>query len=134
MERKTRIIMAKPGLDGHDRGIKVLAAAYRDAGMEVIYLGLRQTPEMIVSAAMQEDADVIALSSLNNAHNTIFPRVLELMKKQRLDNVLLVGGGIIPKKDIIALEEIGVGKLFGPGTPVQDTIDYITDWVNKNRR
>ncbi|HIA80463.1 MAG TPA: cobalamin B12-binding domain-containing protein [Candidatus Marinimicrobia bacterium] len=134
MERKTRIVMAKPGLDGHDRGIKVLAAAYRDAGMEVIYLGLRQTPEMIVSAAMQEDADVIALSSLNNAHNTIFPRVLELMKKQRLDNVLLVGGGIIPKKDIIALEEIGVGKLFGPGTPVQDTIDYITDWVNKNRR
>lgn len=134
MERKTRIIMAKPGLDGHDRGIKVLAAAYRDAGMEVIYLGLRQTPEMIVSAAMQEDADVIALSSLNNAHNTIFPRVLELMKKQRLDNVLLVGGGIIPKKDIITLEEIGVGKLFGPGTPVQDTIDYITDWVNKNRR
>jgi len=134
MERKTRIIMAKPGLDGHDRGIKVLAAAYRDAGMEVIYLGLRQTPEMIVSAAMQEDADVIALSSLNNAHNTIFPRVLELMKKQRLDNVLLVGGGIIPKKDKIALEEIGVGKLFGPGTPVQDTIDYITDWVNKNRR
>ena len=132
MERKTRIVMAKPGLDGHDRGIKVLAAAYRDAGMEVIYLGLRQTPEMIVSAAMQEDADVIALSSLNNAHNTIFPRVLELMKKQRLDNVLLVGGGIIPKKDIIALEEIGVGKLFGPGTPVQDTIDYITDWVNKN--
>lgn len=126
--------MAKPGLDGHDRGIKVLAAAYRDTGMEVIYLGLRQTPEMIVSAAMQEDADVIALSSLNNAHNTIFPRVLELMKKQRLDNVLLVGGGIIPKKDIIALEEIGVGKLFGPGTPVQDTIDYITDWVNKNRR
>ena len=134
MERKTRIVMAKPGLDGHDRGIKVLAAAYRDAGMEVIYLGLRQTPEMIVSAAMQEDADVIALSSLNNAHNTIFPRVLELMKKQRLDNVLLVGGGIIPKKDIIALEKIGVGKLFGPGTPVQDTIDYITDWVNKNRR
>jgi len=111
MERKTRIVMAKPGLDGHDRGIKVLAAAYRDAGMEVIYLGLRQTPEMIVSAAMQEDADVIALSSLNNAHNTIFPRVLELMKKQRLDNVLLVGGGIIPKKDKIALEEIGVGKL-----------------------
>lgn len=134
MERKTRIVMAKPGLDGHDRGIKVLAAAYRDTGMEVIYLGLRQTPEMIVSAAMQEDADVIALSSLNNAHNTIFPRVLELMKKQRLDNVLLVGGGIIPKKDKIALEEIGVGKLFGPGTPVQDTIDYITDWVNKNRR
>ena len=133
MERKIRIIMAKPGLDGHDRGIKVLAAAYRDAGMEVIYLGLRQTPEMIVSAAQQEDADAIALSSLNNAHNTIFRNVLDLMKEKRLDDVLLVGGGIIPKKDIMALEKEGVGKLFGPGTPVQDTIDYITDWVNTNR-
>ena len=133
MDRKIRIIMAKPGLDGHDRGIKVLAAAYRDAGMEVIYLGLRQTPEMIVSAAQQEDADAIALSSLNNAHNTIFRNVLDLMKEKRLDDVLLVGGGIIPKKDIMALEKEGVGKLFGPGTPVQDTIDYITDWVNTNR-
>ena len=101
MDRKIRIIMAKPGLDGHDRGIKVLAAAYRDAGMEVIYLGLRQTPEMIVSAAQQEDADAIALSSLNNAHNTIFRKVLDLMKEKGLDDVLLVGGGIIPKKDIV---------------------------------
>ena len=134
MERKIRIVMAKPGLDGHDRGIKVLAAAYRDAGMEVIYLGLRQTPEMIVSSALQEDADVIALSSLNNAHNTIFVNVLSLMGEKRLDNVLLVGGGIIPKKDIEVLENKGVGKLFGPGTPVQETIDYITDWVNSNRR
>ena len=134
MDRKTRIVMAKPGLDGHDRGIKVLAAAYRDTGMEVIYLGLRQTPEMIVSAALQEDADVIALSSLNNAHNTIFPSVLDLMGEKGLNNVLLVGGGIIPKKDINTLEELGVGKLFGPGTPVQTTIDYINDWVNKNRR
>ena len=134
MERKIRILMAKPGLDGHDRGIKVLAAAYRDAGMEVIYLGLRQTPEMIVSAALQEDADVIALSSLNNAHMTIFPNVLKLMKDKGLDDVLLVGGGIIPKKDVAALASIGVGKLFGPGTPVQDTIDYITDWVQTNRR
>ncbi len=134
MDRKTRIVMAKPGLDGHDRGIKVLAAAYLDAGMEVIYLGLRQTPEMIVSAALQEDADVIALSSLNNAHNTIFPSVLDLMGEKGLNNVLLVGGGIIPKKDINTLEELGVGKLFGPGTPVQTTIDYINDWVNKNRR
>ena len=134
MDRKTRIVMAKPGLDGHDRGIKVLAAAYRDAGMEVIYLGLRQTPEMIVSGALQEDADVIALSSLNNAHNTIFPSVLDLMGEKGLNNVLLVGGGIIPKKDINTLEELGVGKLFGPGTPVQTTIDYINDWVNKNRR
>ena len=134
MKRKIRIIMAKPGLDGHDRGIKVLAAAYRDAGMEVIYLGLRQTPEMIVSAALQEDADVIALSSLNNAHNTIFSNVLDLMHEKGLDNVLLVGGGIIPKKDIDKLEKKGVGKLFGPGTPLQRTVDYITDWVNTNRR
>ncbi len=134
MERKIRIIMAKPGLDGHDRGIKVLASAYRDAGMEVIYLGLRQTPDMIVSAALQEDADVIALSSLNNAHNTIFVDVLEVMKTNKLDDVLLVGGGIIPKDDANKLEKLGVGKLFGPGTPVQKTIDYITDWVNKNRR
>jgi len=134
MERKIRIVMAKPGLDGHDRGIKVLAAAYRDAGMEVIYLGLRQTPEMIVSSALQEDADVIALSSLNNAHNTIFINVLELMEQKGLDNVLLVGGGIIPKKDMEVLENRGVGKLFGPGTPVQTTIDYITSWVNSNRR
>ena len=134
MERKLRIVMAKPGLDGHDRGIKVLASAYRDAGMEVIYLGLRQTPEMIVSSALQEDADVIALSSLNNAHNTIFLNVLDLMKDKGLDNVLLVGGGIIPKKDMETLEKFGVGKLFGPGTPVQTTIDYITDWVESNRR
>ena len=100
MKRKIRIVMAKPGLDGHDRGIKVLAAAYRDAGMEVVYLGLRQTPEMIVTAALQEDADVIALSSLNNAHNTIFPKILKLMNQKGLKNVLLIGGGIIPKKDI----------------------------------
>ncbi len=126
--------MAKPGLDGHDRGIKVLASAYRDAGMEVIYLGLRQTPDMIVSAALQEDADVIALSSLNNAHNTIFVDVLEVMKTNKLNDVLLVGGGIIPKDDANKLEKLGVGKLFGPGIPVQKTIDYITDWVNKNRR
>ena len=134
MERKIRIVMAKPGLDGHDRGIKVLAAAYRDAGMEVIYLGLRQTPEMIVSSALQEDVDVIALSSLNNAHNTIFINVLSLMEEKGLDNVLLVGGGIIPKKDMEVLENKGVGKLFGPGTPVQETIDYITNWVKSNRR
>ena len=134
MERKIRIVMAKPGLDGHDRGIKVLAAAYRDAGMEVIYLGLRQTPEMIVSSALQEDADVIALSSLNNAHNTIFVNVLSLMEEKGLDNVLLTGGGIIPKKDMEVLEHKGVGKLFGPGTPVRETIDYITSWVKSNRR
>ena len=134
MERKIRIVMAKPGLDGHDRGIKVLASSYRDAGMEVIYLGLRQTPEMIVSAVLQEDADVIALSSLNNAHNTIFKSVLDLMEEKGLNDVLLVGGGIIPKKDIENLEQQGVGKLFGPGTPVQTTIDFITNWVHSNRR
>ena len=134
MERKIRILMAKPGLDGHDRGIKVLAAAYRDAGMEVIYLGLRQTPEKIVSSALQEDVDVIALSSLNNAHMTIFPNILKLMKEKKIDDVLLVGGGIIPKKDVLLLEDMGVGKLFGPGTPVQETVDYITDWVKENRR
>ncbi|MBT5782895.1 MAG: cobalamin B12-binding domain-containing protein [Candidatus Marinimicrobia bacterium] len=134
MERKIRIVMGKPGLDGHDRGIKVLASSYRDAGMEVIYLGLRQTPEMIVHAALQEDADVIALSSLNNAHNTIFKNVLNLMKEKKLDDVLLVGGGIIPQKDIENLENEGVGKLFGPGTPVQETIDYISNWVSQNRR
>ena len=134
MKRKIRIVMAKPGLDGHDRGIKVLASSYRDSGMEVIYLGLRQTPQMIVSAALQEDADVIALSSLNNAHNTIFSKILELMKEKSMDDVLLVGGGIIPKKDMEYLESKGVGKLFGPGTPVQETIDFITNWVQVNRR
>jgi methylmalonyl-CoA mutase C-terminal domain/subunit len=133
MDRKIRILMAKPGLDGHDRGIKVLAAAYRDAGMEVIYLGLRQTPEMIVSAALQEDADVIALSILSGAHNTIFPKVLDLMQEKKLDDVLLTGGGIIPEKDMKDLQKLGTGKLFGPGTPVQETIDYIQNWVAENR-
>ena len=134
MNRKVRILMAKPGLDGHDRGINEGAAAYRDAGMEVIYLGLRQTPEMIVSSALQEDVDVIALSSLNNAHMTIFPNVLKLMKEKGLDDILLVGGGIIPKKDIEELENLGMGKLFGPGTPVNETIEYINKWVEDNRR
>ena len=129
---KIRIIMAKPGLDGHDRGIKVLARAFRDSGMEVIYLGLRQTPEMIVTAALQEDANVIALSTLNNTHMTIFPKVLNLMNDQGLDNVLLTGGGIISKTDMKKLKQLGVGKLFGPGTPIQDTIDYINEWVAKN--
>tara|TARA_Y100001954_G_scaffold66493_1_gene72285 strand:- start:268 stop:672 length:405 start_codon:yes stop_codon:yes gene_type:complete len=134
MDRKIRIVMAKPGLDGHDRGIKILAASFRDAGMDVIYLGLRQTPEMIVSSALQEDADVIALSSLNNAHNTIFSNVIKLMKKKGLDNVLLTGGGIIPPSDMVELQKKGVGKLFGPGTPIQDTVDYVINWVRDNRR
>ena len=132
MNNKIRIIMAKPGLDGHDRGIKILARAYRDAGMEVIYLGLRQTPEMIVSAALQEDANVIALSVLSGAHMTIFTKVKELMKKEGLNSVLLTGGGIISDSDMEELSKIGVGKLFGPGTTVQETIDYITQWVNEN--
>ena len=126
--------MAQPGLDGHDRGIKVLASAYRDAGMEVIYLGLRQTPEMIVSAAIQEDADVIALSVLSGAHMTVFPKVIDLMKENKIDDVLLTGGGIISDKDKKSLISIGVGQLFGPGTPVLDTVDYIINWVKNNRR
>lgn len=133
MKRKIRILLAKPGLDGHDRGIKILARAYRDAGMEVIYIGLRQSPEMIVSAALQEDVDVIALSILSGAHMTIFPRVLELMKENGLEDVLLTGGGIIPQKDIDDLRENGVGRLFGPGTRIQETIDYIQNWVEEFR-
>ena len=121
--------MAKPGLDGHDRGIKILARAYRDAGMEVIYLGLRQTPQMIVDAAIQEDVDVIALSILSGAHMTIFPKVLSLLKKYKADNILITGGGIIPEKDIKDLENIGIGKLFGPGSSVKESLKYIQDHV-----
>jgi methylmalonyl-CoA mutase C-terminal domain/subunit len=129
-----RILMAKPGLDGHDRGIKVLAAAYRDAGMDVIYLGLRQTPQSIVSVAIQEGVDVIALSILSGAHMTIFSKVIDLMNEKGLENVLVTGGGIIPKEDMDELEKIGTGKLFGPGTPVKDSLEYIESWVQKNRR
>ena len=125
--------MAKPGLDGHDRGIKILARAFRDSGMEVIYLGLRQTPEMIVSAAIQEDADVIALSVLSGAHMTIFKKVKDLLAVEKIDNILITGGGIIPKEDIIELENYGIGQLFGPGTAINETIDYITSWVEKYR-
>ena len=133
MKKKIRIIMAKPGLDGHDRGIKILARAFRDAGMEVIYLGLRQTPEMIVNAAVEEDVDVVALSILSGAHMTIFRKVRKLMNDSGLTNVLLTGGGIIPETDMEALSQHGVGKLFGPGTPVNETIEYIEGWVNDNR-
>jgi len=129
-----RILMAKPGLDGHDRGIKVLAAAYRDAGMDVIYLGLRQTPNSIVQVAIQEGVDVIALSILSGAHMTIFTRVIELMKENSLENVLVTGGGIIPEADSQKLSKIGVGKLFTPGTPVKESLKYIEGWVEKNRR
>ncbi|MED5476016.1 MAG: cobalamin B12-binding domain-containing protein [Candidatus Neomarinimicrobiota bacterium] len=133
MKRKIRVIMAKPGLDGHDRGIKILARAFIESGMEVIYLGLRQTPEMIVSAAVQEDVDVIALSILSGAHMTIFPAVLDGMKKEGIGDRLLTGGGIIPDQDIEKLMNMGVGKLFGPGTSLKTTIDYVKNWVKENR-
>ena len=129
-----RILMAKPGLDGHDRGIKVLAAAYRDAGMDVIYLGLRQTPESVVKVAIQEGVDVIALSILSGAHMTIFSKVMELIKENNLKNILVTGGGIIPEEDSEELSKIGGGKLFGPGTPVRESLDYIENWVKDNRR
>ena len=129
-----RILMAKPGLDGHDRGIKVLAAAYRDAGMDVIYLGLRQTPESVVKVSIQEGVDVIALSILSGAHMTIFTKVMELIEENNLNNVLVTGGGIIPEEDADKLSSIGVGKLFGPGTPVKESLDYIESWVQENRR
>ena len=133
MNRPIRILMAKPGLDGHDRGIKILARAYRDAGMEVVYLGLRQTPSMIVSAAIQEDVDVIAISVLSGAHMTIFPKILELLNKEGIEDILLTGGGIIPQNDMDELKKIGVGQLFGPGTPVKDSLDYIISWFNQNK-
>lgn len=129
MDKKIRILVAKPGLDGHDRGAKVMAAAFRDAGMEVIYTGLRQTPEMIVEAAIQEDVDVVALSILSGAHMTIFPAVLRLMEQKGLTDVLLTGGGIIPKEEAEELEKIGVGRLFGPGTPTSVPIEYIRQRV-----
>ena len=129
-----RIVMAKPGLEGHDRGIKVLAAAYRDAGMDVIYLGLRQTPESVVKVSIQEGVDVIALSILSGAHMTIFSKVMDLIKENNLSNVLVTGGGIIPEEDADKLSSIGVGKLFGPGTPVKECLDYIETWVKENRR
>tara|TARA_Y100001960_G_C14436363_1_gene710323 strand:- start:355 stop:759 length:405 start_codon:yes stop_codon:yes gene_type:complete len=134
MKKRIRIIMAKPGLDGHDRGIKILAKAFRDAGMEVIYLGLRQSPEMIVNAAIQEDADVIALSILSGAHITIFTKVMELLKLEGINDILVTGGGIIPEDDIKKLNKIGVGKLFTPGTSIEKSQKYIEDWVSKNRQ
>jgi methylmalonyl-CoA mutase C-terminal domain/subunit len=133
MERKIRVLIAKAGLDGHDRGAKVIAAALRDAGMEVIYTGLRQTPEMIVEAALQEDVDVIGISILSGAHMTIFPKVLKLMKEKGLDDVLLTGGGIIPKEDIQKLKEMGVGELFTPGTPTTEIAEYIKNWYKENK-
>jgi methylmalonyl-CoA mutase C-terminal domain/subunit len=133
MNRPIRVLVAKVGLDGHDRGAKVIATALRDAGMEVIYTGLRQTPEMVVTAALQEDVDVIGVSILSGAHNTVFARLIGLMKKDGLTDVLLTGGGIIPDDDMKALNEMGVGKLFAPGAHTHEIADYIKDWVQKNR-
>lgn len=128
MTRPIRVLVAKPGLDGHDRGAKVVAAALRDAGMEVIYTGLHQTPEMIATAAVQEDVDVVGLSILSGAHMTLFPRVKALLTDQGRGDILITGGGIIPKEDMEALEQQGVGKLFGPGTPTSALADYIREW------
>ncbi len=124
-DRKIRVLVAKPGLDGHDRGAKVIASSFRDAGFEVIYTGLHQTPEMIANAAVQEDVDVVALSILSGAHMTLFPRVLELLRTEGMGHVLVIGGGIMPEEDIAALEAQGVGKLFGPGTPTTAPIDFV---------
>ena len=134
MAYKLRVLVAKPGLDGHDRGAKVVAAAMRDAGFEVIYAGLRQTPEMIVETAIQEDVDVIALSILSGAHMTIFPRVLELMKVNGIQDKLLTGGGIIPASDMEELNKLGVGKLFGPGASTKDAVNYIKEWSEKRKK
>ena len=131
--KKIRVVIGKVGLDGHDRGAKVIAAAFRDAGIEVIYTGLRQTPETIVEAALQEDADAIGISILSGAHMTIFPKVKKLMDDKGMNDVLLFGGGIIPDADIEELKKMGVGQLFTPGTPTFQTIEYVKEWVNTHR-
>jgi methylmalonyl-CoA mutase, C-terminal domain len=133
MNRPIRVLVAKVGLDGHDRGAKVIATALRDAGMEVIYTGLRQTPEMVVNAALQEDVDAIGVSILSGAHNTVFPKIIRLMKEKEMNDVLLTGGGIIPEEDMTELNNMGVGKLFPPGTTTTDIAAYIKDWVKTNR-
>lgn len=132
-KRPIRVLVAKVGLDGHDRGAKIIATALRDAGMEVIYTGLRQTPEMVVNAALQEDVDAIGISTLSGAHNTIFPKMIKLMKEREMNDVLLTGGGIIPEEDMKALNELGVGALFPPGTPTTDITEYIKGWVKDHR-
>jgi methylmalonyl-CoA mutase C-terminal domain/subunit len=132
--RKIRILVAKPGLDGHDRGARIIASAFRDAGFEVIYTGLHQTPEMIVNAAVQEDVDVVALSVLSGAHMTLFPRVKVLLEEAGRGEVLLTGGGIIPDPDAAALREAGVGRLFGPGSPTGEAVDYVREWFTRNGR
>lgn len=134
MNRPIRVLVAKVGLDGHDRGAKVIASFLRDAGMEVIYTGLRQTPEMVVNAAMQEDVDVIGVSILSGAHNTVFPKLLQLLKQKGMTDVLLTGGGIIPDADMKNLNAQGVGRLFPPGTDTKEVVSYIKEWVEKNRK
>ena len=134
MTRPIRVLVAQPGLDGHDRGAKVVAAALRDAGMEVIYTGLHQTPEMIATAAVQEDVDVVGLSILSGAHMTLFPRVCDLLAQAGRDDVLVTGGGIIPREDMEALQARGVGRLFGPGTTTQDLVTYIQEWFADRER
>ncbi len=134
MTRPIRVLVAKPGLDGHDRGAKVVAAALRDAGMEVIYTGLHQTPEMIANAAVQEDVDVVGLSILSGAHMTLFPRVRDLLRDAGRDDVLLTGGGIIPKEDMEDLRRQGIGLLFGPGTPTSELADYIKTWFAERQQ
>ena len=133
VQRPLRVVVAKVGLDGHDRGAKVIATALRDSGMEVIYTGLRQTPEMVVNAALQEDVDAIGISILSGAHMTVFPKVIELMKKKGMNDVLLTGGGIIPEDDMKQLNEMGVGKLFAPGTTTVEIAEYIKAWAGENR-
>ena len=133
MKRPVRVLVAKVGLDGHDRGAKVIATALRDAGMEVIYTGLRQTADMVVSAALQEDVDAIGVSILSGAHMTVFPKIIDLMKEKGMDDVLLTGGGIIPEDDMKELNKMGVGKLFPPGTPTAEIASYIDDWVGQHR-
>ena len=133
LNRPIRVLVAKVGLDGHDRGAKIIATALRDAGMEVIYTGLRQTPEMVVNAALQEDVDAIGISILSGAHMTVFPKILNLMKEKKLDDVLLTGGGIIPNEDMQQLNKMGIGKLFAPGVSTSEIADYIKKWVKENR-
>lgn len=133
MQRPIRVLVAKVGLDGHDRGAKVIATALRDAGMEVIYTGLRQTPEMVVNAALQEDVDAIGISILSGAHMTVFPKVMAIMKVKGMNDVLVTGGGIIPEEDMKELHAMGVGNLFAPGAATADIAAYITDWVKVNR-
>lgn len=134
MSKKIRVLIAKAGLDGHDRGAKVIAAALRDAGMEVIYTGLRQTPEMIVEAALQEDVDVIGISILSGAHMTIFPKIVNLLKEKGVNDILVTGGGIISDEDIEKLKSLGVGNLFTPGASTQNIVEYIKSWVKDNPR